>query len=277
MKIASRLFIISLILSGFIFAKTLVTVNGHKIDDSIIPKGYEKLNDEQMANLMEKLIKEELIHQYLLNSNIVKSQEFNKIYQEQRAVAQKEYNRVTGKNLTKAQLRNIKGTVALMLYQQKQFENINISDSEAKNFYYNNRDKFNFPNSIEIANIVVPTEDEAKQIISRLRGSQNLDEDFIRVAREHKQNGYMGWFGEGMAPKNLFDTAYRVKPKRLITKPIRTKYGYHVIYLLNKRSAGELTFQEAKESIKNLLKRKRVVESLEDKVNTLYSTAEIVY
>ncbi len=49
MKIASRLFIISLILSGFIFAKTLVTVNGHKIDDSIIPKGYDKLNDEQMA------------------------------------------------------------------------------------------------------------------------------------------------------------------------------------------------------------------------------------
>ncbi len=144
-------------------------MNGHKIDDSIIPKGYEKLNDEQMANLMEKLIKEELIHQYLLNSNIVKSQEFNKIYQEQRAVAQKEYNRVTGKNLTKAQLRNIKGTVALMLYQQKQFENINISDSEAKNFYYNNRDKFNFPNSIEIANIVVPTEDEAKARIYYLR------------------------------------------------------------------------------------------------------------
>ncbi len=53
-------------------------------------------------------------------------------------------------------------------------------------------------------------------------------------------------FAEGMAPKNLFDTAYRVKPKRLITKPIRTKYGYHVIYLLNKRTlAGELTFQEA--------------------------------
>ncbi len=67
-----------------------------------------KLNDDQMANLMEKLIKEELIHQYLLNSNIVKSQEFNKIYQEQRAVAQKEYNRVTGKNLTKAPLKKYK-------------------------------------------------------------------------------------------------------------------------------------------------------------------------
>jgi len=40
------------------------------------------------------------------------------------------------------------------------------------------------------------------------------------VAREHKQNGYMGWFGEGMAPKNLFDTAYRVKPKRVNYKTI---------------------------------------------------------
>jgi len=90
-KIASRLFIISLILSGFIFAKTLVTVNGHKIDDSIIPKGYEKLNDEQMANLMEKLIKEELIHQISINSNIVRVKSLIRYIRSRELVAQKEY------------------------------------------------------------------------------------------------------------------------------------------------------------------------------------------
>jgi len=69
------------------------------------------------------------------------------------------------------------------------------------------------------------------QIISRLRGSQNLDEDFIRWQESISRMDI--WAGlERVWLQNLFDTAYRVKPKRLITKPIRTKYGYHVIYLL---------------------------------------------
>jgi len=273
----NRLVLLFLVLSGLLFAKTLVTVNGHKIDDSIIPKGYEKLNDEQMANLMEKLIKEELIHQYLLKSDIVRTQEFQKIYQEQKRLAEEEYRKVTGKSLTPAQIRNIKGTVALMLYEKRLLDNTHVSDSEAKNFYYENQDKFNFPNSIEIANIIVPTKQEAQNIIARLKNSQNLDEDFIRIAREHKQNGYMGWFGEGMAPDNLFYTAYKANPRTLITKPIQTKYGYHVVYLLNKKKAGKLSFQEAKDSIKALLKRKKVLEKLENKINSLYSNAEIVY
>jgi parvulin-like peptidyl-prolyl isomerase len=273
----NRLVLLFLVLSGLLFAKTLVTVNGHKIDDSIIPKGYEKLNDEQMANLMEKLIKEELIHQYLLKSDIVRTPEFKKIFQEQKRLAQKEYKKVTGKNLTPAQIRNIKGTVALMLYQQKEFKKAHVSDREAKDFYYNNQEKFNFPNSIEIANIIVPTKQEAEQIISRLKHSANLEEEFIKIAREHKQNGYMGWFGEGMAPNNLFHKAYSAKPKSLIPTPIKTKYGYHVVYLLNKKKAGKVTFQEAKENIKALLKRKKVIDKIEDKVNTLYSNAEIVY
>jgi len=269
--------LVFIVLSTILFSKTLVTVNGHKIDDSIIPKGYEKLSDEQMANLMEKLIKEELIHQYLLKSDIVRTQEFQKIFQEQKRLAEQEYKRVTGKNLTKAQIRNIKGTVALMLYQQREFNRAHVSDREAKNFYYENQDKFNFPNSIEIANIIVPTKQEAKRIISKLKNSPNLEEEFMKIAREHKQNGYMGWFGEGMAPENLFNMAYSAKPKSLIETPIKTKYGYHVIYLINKKRAGKLSFEEAKDSIKALLKRKKVIDKLENKVNELYSNAEIVY
>ncbi len=161
-----------------------------------------------------------------------------------------------------------------MLYQ-KGFLTYPCNDNELK-FYYENQDKFNFPNSIEIANIVVPT-DKRQKILLQDSKLPNIDEDFIKIAREHKQNGYMGWFGEGMAPDNLFHTAFKENPKTLITKPIQTKYGYHVVYLLNKKKAGKLSFQEAKDSIKALIKRKKVLEKLEDKINSLYSNAEIVY
>jgi peptidylprolyl isomerase len=263
--------------SSLLIGKTLVTVNGHKIDDSIIPKGYEKLDDTKRANLMEHLIKEDLIHQELLKSNIVKDKRFIKAFAQQKKIAQKEYKKATGKNLTKAQLLNIKGSIALMLYQQKQLMSITISDNEAKEFFDNNQERFNFPNSIEIANIIVKTKQEARNIIKQLKRASDLDKEFIKIAHEHKQNGYMGWFGEGMAPQNLFNTAYKAKPKTLLNKPIKTKYGYHVVYLLNKKKAGKLSFEKSKDNIKKMLKQKKVIQALEDKVNTLYGNAEIVY
>jgi len=266
-----------IISSSLLIGKTLVTVNGHKVDDSIIPKGYEQLDDARRADLMERLIKEELIHQELLKSSIVRDSRFIKAFNEQKQIAQREYKKATGKNLTKAQIRNIKGSIALILYQQKQLMKTKVSNQEVQDFFYSNREKFNFPNSIEIANIIVKTKREAQNIIRKLRNSSNLDKDFIKIARAHKQNGYMGWFGEGMAPQNLFDTAYRARPKTLISKPIKTKYGYHVVYLLNKKKAGKISFQKAKKNIKMILKRQKVIQALEDKINTLYGNAEIVY
>jgi len=50
---------------------------------------------------MEKLIKEELMHQYLLKSDIVQTQEFQKIFQEQKRLAQQEYQKVTWKEPNK--------------------------------------------------------------------------------------------------------------------------------------------------------------------------------
>jgi len=258
-------------------AKTLVTVNGHKVDDSIIPKGYEKLNDTQKANIMEKVIKEELIHAYLLKSDIVKDKEFKKVFEQQKKLAQKEYKKMSGKNLTKAQIRNIKGSIALMLYEQKLLKSTKVTDSEAKEFFDNNPKIFNLPNSIELANIIVPTKQEADNIIKKLKKSSNLAKDFLNIAKEHNQRGYMGWFSRDMMPQNLFDATYKAKPKTLLSKPIKTKYGYHVVYLLSKKKAKKLSFEEAKKNIKNMLRQKKAIQKLEDKINTLYGNADIVY
>jgi len=268
---------IVLLSTTLLISKTLVTVNGNKIDDSIIPKGYEQLDDTKMAELMEHLIKEELIHAYLLKSDIVKDSKFKEAFQKQKKLAEEQYKKASGKKLTKAQVRNIKGSIALIAYQQKQFKSTTISSSEVKDFYNNNQEKFNFPNSIEIANIITKTHKEAKAIIKRLTNAKDLNKEFLKIAQEYKQNGYMGWFGEGQAPQNLFDKAYKAKPKTLLKTPIETKHGHHVVYLLNKKAAGKISFDESKQNIEQMLKKKKVMESLKDKIDTLYGNAEIIY
>jgi len=87
----------------------------------------------------------------------------------------------------------------------------------------------------------------------------------------------MGWFGEGMAPDAIFSEAYKAKPKTLISKPIQTKYGFHVIYLINKKAAKKLSYDESKVNIENILKRKKVIKALKEKIDALYAEADIVY
>jgi len=266
-----------LLSSSLLFGKTLVTVNGHPISDTLIPPGYEKLDDVQRSNLMEQLIKEELLHAKLLKSSLVNEPKFKEVFNEQKQLAQQEYNKKTGKVLDKDQIRAIKGSIAVALYQQKAFKNTKISASEVKNFYNQNPQSFNYPDSIEIADIIVQTQSEANAIHKKLKKSTNLDKDFIEEAHQHKQNGYMGWFGKGSAPENLFNKAYKYKRKTLLNRPVKTKHGYNIVYLLNKKPAGTISFSEAKERIEQMLKQKRVLENLKNEVDELYGSAEIIY
>jgi parvulin-like peptidyl-prolyl isomerase len=270
--------IITLTLSStFLFGQTLVTVNGHAITTDIIPPGYEKLDENQRANLMEQLIKEEVLYADLLKSSLVKSDKFKKAFQEQKKLAQEAYRKKTGKNLNKEQIRNIKGAIAVALFQQEEFKKTKVSRSELKDFYNNNPEAFNFPDSIEIADIILPTKAEADKLLKSLQGVSNLDEAFIKAANEHKQNGYMGWFGRGNAPENLFNKAYKYKKRRLLNAPVKTEHGYNVVYLLNKKPAGTLSFEKAKPKIEQIIKQQKVMKKLQDKVESLYGSSEIVY
>lgn len=263
--------------STLLFGKTLVTVNGHKITTDIIPPGFEKLNDTQRANLMEQLIKEEVLQADLLKSSLVNSAEFNEVFEKQKTLAQEAYSKKAGKSLNKEQIRNIKGTIAIALFQQNEFKKVNITNAQLKNFYNNNPEAFNFPDSIEIADIIVQDKAEADALLKSLQAAPNLDEAFMQAAHERKQNGYMGWFGKGNTPENLFTKAYKYKKKRLLNAPVKTEHGYNVVYLLNKKSAGTLSFEKAKKKIEQVLKKQEVMKKLQEKVDNLYGQAEIVY
>jgi len=266
--------LIVLLLSTLLLsAKTLVTVNGHPITDSLLAKGYDKLDETQKSNLMEQLIKEEVIYQDLLKSSIVNNEKFKQAFAQQKNLVEQQY----GKSLNAEQIRSIKGSIAIALYQQQAFQNSVISSDETKNFYQNNADKFSFPNSIEIANIILQDEATAKSILKSLQSSSNLDVDFMQAAKAQKQNGYMGWFGREAMPTNLFDKAYKYKVKSLLNAPVKTKHGYNVVYLLNKKTAGKFSYEEARPKIEQMLKQKKVMEKLKNKVDTLYGNAQIVY
>ena len=264
---------LTLLSSLLLFSKTLVTVNGHKITDSLLSKDFQQLDETKKQMIVDQLIKEEVLYGNLLKSSLVNSQKFKKAFNQQKALVEKKY----GKKLNKEQLRSIKGAIAVALYQQKEFQKAKVTNQEIKDFYNNNPKLVSYPNSIEIADIIVKDKQTADSILKSLRKEKDLDKAFIEKAHELKQNGYLGWFARDAVPTNLFDKAYKYKKKRLLNTPVKTKHGYNIVYLINKKPAGKLTYKEAKPKIEQLLKQQKVVQKLRTKMEKLYGESEIVY
>ena len=275
-KIFIVLFTILTFSSNLLFGKTLVTVNGHQITDSLIPPGYEKLDPAQYDQLLQDLIKREVIHAELLKSPLINSAKFNEIFTKQKNLATEAYKQKTGKALNQDQIRTIKGDIALALYQENQFKNTYVSSQEIKDFYNNNPEKFNFPDAILIANIVFQDKSEADNVLKTLKASSNIQEDFKKIAQQHPQKANGGWLTRDKTPANLFNKAYKYKKNRLINSAVKTESGYHVIYLIDKKPAGQLSFEKAKEGIEIRLKQLKVIEALNLKVENLYAQAEII-
>jgi parvulin-like peptidyl-prolyl isomerase len=86
------------------------------------------------------------------------------------------------------------------------------------------------PDKIHCAHILVKTETEANVILERL----NKGEKFANVAKQaslcpsSKRGGDLGIFGKGAMVRE-FETAAFALSKGETSKPVKTKFGYHII------------------------------------------------
>ena len=96
------------------------------------------------------------------------------------------------------------------------------------------------------------------------------------MAKQYSEKVNGGWLTRDKTPANLFNKAYKYKKKRLINSAVETEKGFHIIYLIDKKPAGVLSFEKAKKRIEILLKQSKVIEILDRKVGNLYGQAEII-
>ena len=90
-----------------------------------------------------------------------------------------------------------------------------------------------------VAHILVPTENMALGIIRQL----GQGKDFANLARNQSaddsrsRGGELGWIHPGPLPKEFTDAVAALKIGQYTTQPVKTPYGWHVIRLLETRSA----------------------------------------
>lgn len=152
-------------------------------------------------------------------------------------------------------LEDLKKRLIVEAYLKKKVESdTTVSDEELKKFYEQNKDKFKADAQIRASHILVSTEQEAKDLLSKLKAGGNFEE----LAKGHSKDssaakgGDIGWFGKGaMVPP--FEKALMALKEGQLSDVVRTDYGYHIIKLTGKRPAGLRPFDEVKEQIKGAL------------------------
>ncbi len=96
---------------------------------------------------------------------------------------------------------------------------------------------------VQSLHILVPTEQEASNIRKEIMTGTNQKEifnNFMNAAKKYSKcpsassGGILGWFGRGdMVPS--FEKAAFELPVGQVSQPVKTAYGWHLIYNISKK------------------------------------------
>ena len=183
--------------------------------------------------------------------------------------------------LFKEALKKLKENLLLDFWMKERVEEIAISDEAAKRYYRANIEKFTKPASVKVRHILVTREEEAISIIAKLQRSRNIRKKFIELAKSEstgpssKNGGELDWFVyEQMVPE-FSEAAFSLKKGEITTQPVKTQFGYHVIYLEDKKEKSLIPYEKVKPQIVKALRMERFKIKLESLSKKLKKKAVI--
>jgi len=269
MRIIFRLFFL---LSLFIIiplsaSEILATVNGSDITKeevnefvvrSIPGMTYDSLNKAQQKGVVNKMIERKLFLEDAKKIHIENNPEYQKA------------------------LKKLKENLLLDFWMKIKVEEIEISDKKAKESYYENIEKITQPASVKVRHILVTREEEAMEIIKKLKKSKDLKSTFIKLAKSEStgpsatNGGELDWFVyEQMVPE-FSEAAFALIKGTITLKPIQTQFGYHVIYLEDKKEKMIVPYKKVKPKIVQDLRIDRFKIKLENLSQKMKETAKII-
>jgi parvulin-like peptidyl-prolyl isomerase len=275
MKLTTKLLSALIVLSSLASAQTLVSVNGQaitqeEVDSELMNATQGRFNQvpadkqaEFRQQVLQQLIGKELIYGDAKKTGVLTSSEYKEEYKKLEERMKKE--------------------LAIQVWQKKLLDQLKVADKELKDYYDKNKEEFNEKESVRARHILVKTDDEAKAIIAQLKAlsGEKLLSKFIDLAKEKStgpsgpKGGDLGYFAQGQMVPAFNDKVFAMKEGTITTEPVETQFGFHVIYLEDKKSATTRKFDEVKSFIDQRLKMEKFKTVMKDKMDELQKKATI--
>jgi parvulin-like peptidyl-prolyl isomerase len=274
MKLTNKLVTSLALLSSVAFAQTLVTVNGtaitqEQVEKELMTATQGRFNqvpaDKQIEfrkQVLEQLVAKELVYSDAKKTGVLKSKDFKDRYAE--VVA------------------NVKKEIAIQVWQKREIDKIKISQKDMKDYYNKNKEEFNEKESAHARHILVKTEAEAKAIAKQLKGLKGvaLQSKFIELAKAKStgpsgvKGGDLGYFSPGQMVPAFSKKAFSMKVET-VSEPVKTQFGWHLIYLEDRKAKKSKSFADVKSVIERRLKLEKAKTVMLEKMKALHKKAKI--
>ncbi len=197
----------------------------------------------------------------------------------------------------------------------KELGNSSVSDAEAKKFYKDNISKFQHPDRVRAAHILISANpNEIEQTIKsdpknkslsdadvkakvaeemkakEARANQLLAEakknpaGFGKLAKENSEDtttavkgGDLGFFAAQEMVPEFSKAAFSMKPNTISDKVVKTQFGYHIIMVNDRAAAMTDPYEKVKNDIKAYLENQKQLELLDKLTESLKKSAKIEY
>ncbi len=274
MKLATKIISTILLTTSIASAQTLVTVDGFQITKQDVETAlmnatqgrFNQVPPEKQAEfrkqVLEQLVAKELVYGDAKKTGILKTKEFKDEY-------------------LKVQER-VKKELAIQVWQKKQLDKVKVSNKELKSYYDKNKEEFKEKESVRARHILVKTQEEADAIIKKLKPlkAKALKSKFIELAKSKStgpsgpKGGDLGYFAKGQMVPEFNKEVFNMKVGT-ISPVVKTQFGFHVIFLEDKKQAKNLAFAEVKSFIDQRLKMEQFKVDMKKKMAALQKKAII--
>ena len=157
-----------------------------------------------------------------------------------------------------------------------------VTEEAARAWYERNKDRFNVPESVEVAHILVPVDKNAKEDavakaqeqVAAIEQELASGKDFAAVADVHNppnaadKGGRIGWITRGMTVPAFEEAAFAAE-QGVVTKPVRSEFGFHLILVSGRKPASTQTFAEAEASVRQAVAAEESRDKLSDILDAL--------
>ncbi len=164
---------------------------------------------------------------------------------------------------------NMKKDYALSYFTNKYIKNkAEIEEKKLKKEYKNRKEQFKTPEKVKASHILIKSgekrsDEKAKKKINEIKNKINEDgSNFNKLAKEYsednsaKKGGNLGYFTRGKMVKSFEDAAFSLDKGEYTKDPVKTKFGYHLIYVEDHKEGGYKKFEKVVDSLKGETYRK---------------------
>lgn len=219
-------------------SNSVITLKDFKARIAKLPPYYRDIVEKDRKRYLEEMIAEKLFYEEALRRGLNNDKEVAEVVMEAK-----------------------KKIIIAKLIKNDVEDKVKVDEDEIAHFYAANKDKLKTPEMWRASQILVPTEQEAKDVLQELNSGASFEE--IARARSKdataSRGGDIGYFRAGQLVPDFEKAALNLNVGQM-SDVVHTKFGYHIIKLTDKKTSDMQTYEKAKPLIENELRKKKKAE-----------------